>query len=168
MIRKLREAGFTIRSTLMTGFPGETEADFQMLLDAVKARVFSRIGVFAFSPEDGTPAASMKGRIPAKTAAARAAMIAAEQEKITRETNRALVGQTIEVILDEDAGLGRWRGRMLMDAPDIDQTVHVSKCPSGLTTGSIVPVNVTRAAAYDLYGTYEPEGREPGGKGKAR
>jgi ribosomal protein S12 methylthiotransferase len=164
VIRKLREAGFTIRTTLMTGFPGETEADFQMLLDAVKARVFSRIGVFAFSPEDGTPAASMKGRVPAKTAAARAAMIAAEQEKISRETNRALVGQTLEIILDEDAGRGRWRGRMLMDAPDIDQTVHVSKCPAGLTAGMAVPVTITRAAAYDLYGTYE--GRQPGGKAK--
>ena len=166
VIRKLREAGFTIRTTLMTGFPGETEADFQLLLDAVKARVFSRIGVFAFSPEDGTPAASMKGRVPAKTAAARAATIAAEQEKISRETNRALVGQTLEIILDEDAGRGRWRGRMLMDAPDIDQTVHVSKCPAGLTPGMAVPVTVTRAAAYDLYGTYEPEGRKPGGKSK--
>ena len=164
VIRKLREAGFTIRTTLMTGFPGETEADFQQLLDVVKARVFSRIGVFAFSPEDGTPAASMKGRVPAKTAAARAAMIAAEQEKISRETNRALVGQTLEIILDEDAGRGRWRGRMLMDAPDIDQTVHVSQCPAGLTAGMVVPVTITRAAAYDLYGTYE--GRKPGGKAK--
>ncbi len=106
----------------------------------------------------------MKGRVPAKTAAARAAMIAAEQEKISRETNRALVGQTLEVILDENAGRGRWRGRMLMDAPDIDQTVHVSKCPAGLTAGMVVPVAVTRAAAYDLYGTYE--GRKPGGKAK--
>jgi len=166
VIRKLREAGLTIRTTLMTGFPGETEEDFRLLLDAVKSRVFSRIGVFAFSPEDGTPAAAMKGRVPAKTAAARAAWIAAEQEKISREANRALAGQTVEVILDEDAGRGRWRGRMLMDAPDIDQTVHVSQCPSGLTAGTVVPVTVTRASAYDLYGTYEPEGREPGGKDK--
>ncbi len=166
VIRRLRDAGFTIRTTLMTGFPGETEADFQMLLDAVKARVFSRIGVFAYSPEDGTPAAAMKGRIPAKTAAARAAAIAAEQETISRETNRALAGQTVEVILDEDAGRGRWRGRMLMDAPDIDQTVHVSRCPAGLAAGMIVPVKITRGTAYDLYGTYEPEGRTPGGKGK--
>ena len=166
VIRKLREAGFTIRTTLMTGFPGETEADFQMLLDAVKSRVFSRIGVFAYSPEDGTPAAAMKGRVPAKTAAARAARIAAEQEKISRESNRALVGCTVEVILDSAAGRGRWRGRMLMDAPDIDQTVHVSKCPADLTAGMAVPVTVTRTTAYDLYGTYEPEGQGPGGTGK--
>ena len=166
VIRKLREAGFTIRTTLMTGFPGETEADFQQLLDAVRARIFSRIGVFAYSPEDGTPAAAMKDRIPAKTSAARAAMIAAEQEKISRESNRALAGQTVEVILDEDAGRGRWRGRMLMDAPDIDQTVHVSGCPSGLTAGAVVRVNITRGTAYDLYGIYEPEGRKPGGKRK--
>ena len=165
VIRKLRDAGFTIRTTLMTGFPGETEDDFNMLLDAVKSRVFARIGVFAYSPEDGTPAAAMKGRIPAKTAAARAAAVAAEQEKISRETNRALTGQTVEVILDEDAGRGRWRGRMLMDAPDIDQTVHV-QCPSGLTAGAVVPVKITRGTAYDLYGTYEPEGRTPGGKRK--
>ena len=135
----------------------------------MRSRVFSRIGVFAYSPEDGTPAAAMKGRVPAKTAAARAAMIAAEQEKISREANAALAGQTVEVILDEDAGRGRWRGRMLMDAPDIDQTVHVSKCPSGLMPGMVVPVTVTRATAYDLYGTYEPEGRTtPGGRGKDR
>ena len=166
VIRKLRDAGFTIRTTLMTGFPGETEADFQMLLDTVKSRVFSRVGVFAYSPEDGTPAAAMKGRIPAKTAAARAAKIAAEQEKISRESNRALNGTTVEVILDDDAGRGRWRGRMLMDAPDIDQTVHVSKCPAGLAAGSVVPVTITRTSAYDLYGTYEPEGQKPGGTGK--
>ena len=166
VIRKLRKAGFTIRTTLMTGFPGETEADFQLLLDAVKSRVFSRIGVFAYSPEDGTPAAAMKCRVPAKTAAARAAMIASEQEKISREANAALAGQSVDVILDEDSGRGRWRGRMLMDAPDIDQTVHVSQCPSGLTAGLVVPVKITRGTAYDLYGTYEPEGRTPGGKRK--
>ena len=166
VIRKLREAGFTIRTTLMTGFPGETEADFQMLLDAVRSRVFSRIGVFAYSPEEGTPAAAMKGRIPAKTASARAAMIAAEQEKISRESNRALTGQTVEVILDSTSGRGRWSGRMLLDAPDIDQTVHVSKCPAELTAGTVVPVKVTRSSAYDLYGTYEPEGQEPGGTAK--
>ena len=166
VIWKLREAGFTIRTTLMTGFPGETEADFRLLLDVVKGRAFSRIGVFAFSPEDGTPAASMKGRVPAQTAAARAARIAAEQEKISLESNRALLGQTLEIILDEKVARTRWLGRMLMDAPDIDQTVHVSKCPSGLTAGSVVPVTITRAAAYDLYGTYEPEGLTPGGKAK--
>lgn len=166
VIRKLRDAGFTIRTTLMTGFPGETEEDFQTLLEAVKFRVFSRIGVFVYSPEDSTPAAAMKNRVPAKVAAARAAMIAAEQEKISLETNRALVGQAVEVILDEDAGRGRWRGRMLMDAPDIDQTVHVSQCPSGLTAGTVVQVKVTRGTAYDLYGTYETEGRTPGGKSK--
>ena len=163
VIRRIRESGFTIRTTLMTGFPGETEEDFKLLLDAVNSRVFSRIGVFAFSPEAGTPAASMKNQVPAKTAIARADMIAAAQNRISRETNRALTGQTIEVILDEDAGRGRWRGRMLMDAPDIDQTVHVSKCPSGLTAGMTVPVAIARATAYDLYGTYEPEGRTPGG-----
>lgn len=166
VIRKLREAGFTIRTTLMTGFPGETEEDFRMLLDAVKSRVFSRIGVFAFSPEDGTPAAAMKGRVPAKVAAARAAKIAAEQERISLETNRALAGQTVEVILDEPAGRGGWRGRMLMDAPDIDQTVHATKCPSGLTAGMVVPVKISRGTSYDLYGTYEPDGLKPGGKGK--
>ena len=163
VIRKLRDAGFTIRTTLMTGFPGETEEDFKLLLDAVKSRVFARIGVFAYSPEDGTPAVAMKGRIPPKTAAARAAAIAAEQEKISRETNRALAGQTVEVILDEDAGRGRWRGRMLMDAPDIDQTVHVSHCPAGLVPVAVVGATITRTASYELYGTYEPEGGAPGG-----
>ena len=166
VIRGLRDAGFTVRTTLMTGFPGETEEDFKMLLDAVKSRIFSRIGVFAYSPEDGTPAAAMKGRIPAKTAEARAAKIAAEQEMISRETNRALIGRTVEVILDEAAGRGRWLGRMLMDAPDIDQTVHVSSCPSALAAGTIAFVKITRATAYDLYGTYEPEGQKSGGKRK--
>ena len=166
VIRGLRDAGFTVRTTLMTGFPGETEADFRMLLDAVKTRIFSRIGVFAYSPEDGTPAAAMKGRVPAKTAEARAAKIASEQEKISRETNRALVGRTVEVILDEAAGNGRWLGRMLMDAPDIDQAVHVSSCPAGITAGTTALVKITRATAYDLYGTYEPEGQKPGEKRK--
>ena len=166
VIRKLREAGFTIRTTLMTGFPGESEADYRMLLDTVKSRVFSRIGVFAYSPEEGTPAAAMKGRIPPKVAEKRAAEIAAEQKKISTEANRALKGRTVDVILDTDCGRGRWHGRMLMDAPDIDQTVHVSKCPAGLTAGMTVQVTVTRSSAYDLYGTYEPEGRKPGGTGK--
>ena len=166
VIRKLRDAGFTIRTTLMTGFPGETEEDFNKLLDAVKFRVFSRIGVFTYSAEEGTPAAAMKDQVPAQVAAKRAAIIAAEQEKISLETNQALVGQNIKVILDEADGRGKWRGRMLMDAPDIDQTVHVSKCPSGLTAGAVVTVKVTRGTAYDLYGTYETEGRTPGGKRK--
>ena len=162
VIRKLREAGFTIRTTLMTGFPGETEADYRMLLDAVRSKVFSRIGVFAYSPEDGTPAAAMKGRIPPAVAEARAAEIAAEQKKISTEANKALKGRTVDVILDTDRGRGRWLGRMLMDAPDIDQTVHVSRCPGGLTAGTVVPATVTRTAPYELYGTYEPEGLQPG------
>ena len=163
VIRKLREAGFTIRTTLMTGFPGESEADYQMLLDAVKSRVFSRIGVFAYSPEEGTPAAAMKGRIPPKVAEKRAAEIAAEQKKISTEANRALKGRTVDVILDTDCGRGRWLGRMLMDAPDIDQTVHVSHCPAGLIPGAVVGATITRTASYELYGTYEPEGGAPGG-----
>ena len=163
VIRKLREAGFTIRTTLMTGFPGESEADYQMLLDAVKSRVFSRIGVFAYSPEEGTPAAAMKGRIQPKVAEKRAAEIAAEQKKISAGANRALKGRTVDVILDTDCGRGRWHGRMLMDAPDIDQTVHVSHCPAGLVPGAVVGATITRTASYELYGTYEPEGGAPGG-----
>jgi len=163
VIRKLREAGFTIRTTLMTGFPGETEDDYRMLLETVRSRVFSRIGIFAYSAEEGTPAAAMKGRVPERISQARAAELAEEQKQISNEANRALKGRTVEVILDGDRGRGRWHGRMLMDAPDIDQTVHVSRCPGGLTAGTVVPVLITRTASYELYGTYEPEGRRPGG-----
>ena len=154
-LRKLREAGFALRTTLMVGFPGETEEDFEKLKELVSAGTFERLGVFVYSAEPETPAAAMKDAVPAHVAAARRDALMKIQAGLSKAANARLVGSAVETIVDELRGSGRAIGRLLNDAPEVDQCVHLRSCPRSLRPGDVVRVRVTKSETYDLYGVCE-------------
>ena len=126
LIGKLREAipGLALRTTFITGFPGETEEDFRALLDFTAEARFERLGVFAFSPEPGTPAAKMKDQVPRETAEKRAKELMRRQHIRTALRSRALVGTEMTVMLDSVCN-GCAAARSDADAPEIDQLVFI-------------------------------------------
>ena len=153
VLQKIRSSrpGSTIRTTFITGLPGETEQEFQELMEFVKAQKFDRLGVFSYSPEPGTPAAERSDRASFEEAEARADAIMAEQEKISLAANQALVGKTFDVICDSAEGR-EGVGRILcMDAPEIDNAIYFSG-RSRLHTGKVYQVTITRAETFDLFG----------------
>lgn len=154
-LRKLREAGFALRTTLMTGFPGETNEDFQKLKDLVADGLFERLGVFVYSPEPGTAAAAMSGAVSASVAAARRNSLMKLQAKLSAQANARLEGTAVETILDEIGRNGRALGRLKNDAPEIDQCVHVRGCPRTAKPGDVVRVRIVKSETYDLHGDFE-------------
>ncbi len=117
----------SIRTTFLVGFPGETEENFQELLGFVKEFRFDRLGVFAFSPEEGTPAATMtEGIVPPEVAEQRKKSIMELQAGISLEKNKAMIGKTIRVLLETQLKSRQWEGRTAADAPDVDQFVTIA------------------------------------------
>ncbi len=155
ILKKLRDAGFALRTTLMVGFPGETEEDFEKLKDLVSDGTFERLGVFVYSAEPETPAATMKDAVPASVAEARKDALMKIQAGLSKAANARLVGTTIKAIVDELRGGGRAIGRLLNDAPEVDQCLHLRHCPRTLRSGDIVRVRITKSETYDLYGVCE-------------
>jgi ribosomal protein S12 methylthiotransferase len=138
-----------VRTTFLVGFPGETEAEFQVLIDFVAEMAFDRVGVFAYSHEEDTPAARMADDVPQAVKEARCERLMAIQQPISLAKNQALVGQALDVLL-EGQGDGLSVGRSYRDAPEIDGLVLVQ---AELPVGEIVPVRVTAALEYDLVAT---------------
>ena len=128
LVKKLRSAipGLSLRTTFITGFPGETEEDFQALAEFTAEARFERMGVFAFSPEPGTPAALMENQVDAETADRRARELMRRQHLRTARANAKLVGKTIDIMLDDTDGEYAV-GRSDADAPDIDQNGYVAR-----------------------------------------
>ena len=158
LIKRVRERvpGIAIRTTFITGFPGETEEDFQELLAFVRAVEFDRVGVFAYSDEEGTPAFELPDKVDVKTANRRRARLMKEQAKISRKRNRARVGETLRVMFE---GASRetdllWQGRLETQAADIDGCVLINDAPEDFepTPGQFVNVLITEAHEYDLVG----------------
>lgn len=142
-----------IRTTFMVGFPGETEQDIAELLDFMNEIRFERLGIFKYSREDGTQAASLPNQVPEKIKQERFTRAMLLQQKISEENNRRMMGKTVEVLVEgrdeEDPDL--WIGRSWMDAPEVDGNVLIrSQRPLGI--GSFYPVQITSAAEYDLVG----------------
>lgn len=141
-----------LRTTLIVGFPGETEEDFEELETFVRKMKFDRLGVFTYSQEEGTPAADFPDQIPEDVKQARRDKIMEVQQKISLEKNQALVGQTLEVItegyLPDD---GVYAGRTYRDAPGVDGMVFFES-GDDLLSGSMVYVTITGASEYDLTG----------------
>lgn len=161
-IRKLRKElpGITLRTTLITGFPGETEEDFETLSSFVEKMKFNRLGVFPYSPEEGTAAAKMKGRVPKRVKERRRNAIMRLQRKICAEYGKKCVGKTFEVLVDgylpeENV----YVGRTYMDAPGVDGLVYFT-AERHLLSGDIVPVLVNGAKEYDLMGEMVYESAE--------
>ena len=150
LIKKLRNniPQLTLRTTFITGLPGETDAEFAELCDFVKAAGFERMGVFAYAPEPGTPAAEMKDQIPLEVAEERAAVLMNIQQEIMKRSQRKKIGSVMPVIIDQiDNGTVYARGAA--DAPDIDNIVMLNAQRS-MKPGSIIEVKIVKTAGSDL------------------
>ena len=152
-IRKLREAipDIHIRTTLIVGFPGETEDDFEALLDFVETMRFERIGVFAYSREEGTPAGEMENQIDEAVKEARLDAIMRRQLEISLAVNEAKIGKTFTVLVEERDADGSYIGRTAYDAPEIDDSVLFTS-KRALKAGDFVQVQINDAFDYDLIG----------------
>ncbi len=159
LIAHIRERipGVTLRTTLIAGFPGETEAQFEELCDFVKTVRFDRLGCFAYSQEEGTPAAEMDGQLDDETKAERARIINEEQMRIMAEKNGEAVGREILCVTE---GYDRWGecffGRSGADAPDIDGKVFFT-AKNKLAIGQFVKVKVEDTMDLDLIGVVTDE-----------
>lgn len=140
-----------IRTTLITGFPGESEEDFAELLDFVEEMRFARLGVFAYSQEENTPAGCMPQQIAQELKEQRAEMIMRRQLDISLQINREKIGQTLEVLVEEEDEDGSYIGRTRYDAPEIDDAVIFTSARR-LAPGMIVNVLIEDAFDYDLTG----------------
>lgn len=147
----------TIRSSFVVGFPGETEADFQYLLDWLDEAQLDRVGAFRFEPVAGAAANDLPGPVPEAIKEERYARIMAKTEAISAAKLAAKVGRTVRVIIDEvgepdeDGDIGA-TARSQADAPEIDGAVYLRNVPEGLKAGDFAEVLVEDADAHDLYG----------------
>ena len=160
LIARIRERvpGIAIRTTVMTGFPGETEEDFEQLCEFIRTSRFERLGCFAFSEEEGTPAAELPGQVDEAVRRARADIVMQLQAQIMYEINQGRVGQTAPVLvegIDEETGM--YVGRTALDAPDIDGRVYFTARRT-CRPGEFVPVQIDEAVDYDLTGHAVGEG----------
>jgi len=153
LIGKLREAvpGIFIRSTFITGFPGETEEQYQHLLSFVNKIKLDRIGVFAYSQEENTPAANMANQVPPEVREARKNAVMAAQTEIADQIQQQRVGQIIRVILEEQTAPDEWVGRSEGDAPEIDGQIYL-KVQKKHLAGEIIQIRITEADSYDMGG----------------
>src|SRR5437773_11262819 len=151
-----RVPGITIRTTFITGFPGETEEDFNELLTFVRNVEFDRVGVFTYSDEEGTPAYDLPNKVDPKVAAQRRARLMKEQGKISRRKNRARIGETVRVLFEGESNETDllWQGRMETQAADIDGCVLINDAPEDFApeAGDLVNVLITEALDYDMLG----------------
>ncbi len=157
-IRELFKTGralnpdFAFRTTLMVGFPGETRAQFDKLLDFVEEIGFDRLGAFPYSPEDGTPAATFPDQIPEEEKTARYNELMELQQEVSLSRQARFVGKTLDVLIDAvDEETGERIGRSYRDAPEIDGEVAVSGAESALP-GDMIRVRITGSSEYDLSG----------------
>lgn len=154
LLARLRERipGLALRTSLIVGLPGETERDFEGLLRFVEEQRFERLGVFEYSPEEGTPAAEMARQVPEPVKRERRARIMEAQQAISRAHQRALVGRRLEVLVEgaSEETEHLLAGRHAQQAPEIDGLTYVN---DGVAyPGEIVTVEVTDASDYDLVG----------------
>ena len=156
LFKKLRDRipGITIRTTLLVGFPGESEEAFEELADFVQEQRFDRMGCFAYSEEENTVAARMTNQIEPEIRERRAEILMEQQMQIAAELCDARIGQTAEAVLEGyDPEFGGWYGRTAADAPDVDGRIYLPETErADYSCGQYVTVRITDAADYDLIG----------------
>ncbi len=140
----------TIRTTLIVGYPGETEEDYQTLKAWVEAMRFERLGCFTYSHEENTHAFNLEDDVPEEVKMARANEIMEIQSQISWELNQAKIGETFKVVIDRKEG-EYFVGRTEFDSPDVDNEVLIKASQTYLKTGEFATVKVTEAADFDLY-----------------
>ncbi len=156
-VKRLRDGipGLTLRTTLITGFPGETEEDFNELAEYVNEARFERLGCFTYSREEDTPAYSFPDQIDEQVKADRMDIIMREQLAINAENNGKLIGKTVRVLCEDWDAVGEIHfGRSAADAPEIDGKVYFT-APARVAPGSFVDVNIKKVLDYDLVGSAE-------------
>lgn len=143
----------TLRSTFIVGFPGETEEDFQMLLDFLKEAQLDRVGCFKFSPVEGAPATEMADQVPEDVKEERFHRFMQLQQAISAERLKQKIGQTLDVIVDEIDNEGII-GRTKADAPEVDGLVYIENLSgTPVKVGEFIKVTITHSDEYDLWGT---------------
>jgi len=152
LISKIRRKipNLALRTSVIVGFPGEGEAEFNELLAFIKQVKFDRLGVFTYSREPGTPAYNMRGRVQTKVKQARLDKVMRAQARISRDQNQKMINRTLDIIIERSSPTG-YIGRSYMDAPEIDGTVLVRSTKS-LKPGEIVKTRIKSAGTYDLSG----------------
>ena len=154
IIRAFRDAipGLTVRTTVLVGFPGETEAAFQTMLEFLDETSFDRLGVFTYSPEEGTPSVAFADQIAPEVAAERAAIVQEHQDRRAWERGAALVGTVTDVLVDgpsEDPAFA-FEGRTAGQAPEIDGVVYLRD--RRLTPGRFARIRIVEVEGYELVG----------------
>lgn len=158
LIERVRQRvpGIGVRTTFITGFPGETDEDFEELLQFVKNVEFDRVGVFTYSDEEGTPAYELPDKVDHKIAKKRRDRLMKEQSRISRRRHKAMVGKTVRVLFEGESQESDliWQARMETQAPDIDGCVLINDAPEDFapSPGQLVNVLITEAQEYDLVG----------------
>jgi len=155
IVGQIRETipGVVLRTTMISGFPGETESEHRELVDFIDQQRFEHLGVFTYSVEPGTPAEKLPNRVPAKVIQRRHNELMAMQQKIAFQWTQSRVGSTAEVLLDNELAdqPGIWIGRTAAEAPDIDGLVYVNSQPGdALSAGKFVSCELVAADGYDL------------------
>ena len=150
LLKKVRDMGFCLRTTFIVGFPGETEEDFETLMDFTREMAFDRMGAFAYSPEEDTPAAAMPGQVSEEVKRARLDRLMTLQADVSYARNALRVGSE-ERVLVTGREKGLYLGRSAWEAPDADGVIRFEG-PEGLRPGSFHQVRLTGADTYDLYG----------------
>jgi ribosomal protein S12 methylthiotransferase len=142
----------TLRTTVLVGFPGETEAAFEALIEFLETVRFDRVGVFTYSAEDGTPAAVLSDPVPKEVAEARAERVRETQDRLTWERHAGLRGTVQEVLVDGTSAdpAFPWEGRTAAQAPEIDGVTYLRD--AGLRPWTFVPVEIVEVDGYDLVG----------------
>ncbi len=158
--RKLDEiraalTGATLRTTLIVGFPGETQEHFEHLLHFVREQCFDHVGVFTYSQEEGTPAADLSDQVPDRIKQKRRKELMHLQQSLSLRQHQALIGTTLPVLVEqENSQSGQWLGRASRFAPDVDGQVWITALGDPPPLNRIVPVQILRAEPYDLIGVY--------------
>ncbi|PID90323.1 MAG: 30S ribosomal protein S12 methylthiotransferase RimO, partial [Bacteroidetes bacterium] len=155
LVEKLRAniPELSLRTTLIVGYPTETEEDFRQLLDFVRQTRFDHLGVFTYSEEEGTPAASLyPDTIPEEVKQERRNEIMALQQRLSLENNARRVGQTLPVMVDHRLDEHTLIGRTEFDSPDVDGEVIIRDAEGHLAIGDLAPVRITAYSEYDLEG----------------
>ena len=153
LIADIREKvpGITIRTTLISGYPGETEEDFQEMYDWVQRTRFDRLGIFTYSHEENTHAYDFEDDVPAKVKQERADAIMELQAGVSYELNQEKIGKTYKVLFDRAEG-DFFIGRTEFDSPEVDNEVLVKKSETYVRIGDYANVKIEKADHYDLYG----------------
>jgi len=153
LIKKIKNEvpGVALRTTLIVGYPGETEEEFEQLMDFIKQSKFERLGVFTYSPEEDTSAFKLKDDVPDEVKEDRKDRLMMLQQEISYNLNKQKVGSTIKVIIDKKED-NNYIGRTEFDSPEVDNEVIISKHNNNIIVGEFYNVKITDSDFFDLYG----------------